>query len=176
MNSSLFWNIDIWCMYTYVRMKNCFFFLNLQSVDVRILHIEFLNVDHHFTLLYFTSRASFRSNASSLVLCFNTLSILMITCRFIYLKLLIEDTMSSGKDIQWRKSKVMRNGSFLADCISWFRKREACFKLVSTKENNLIHIVLKCMECSACFIGQSAFSDSDSRTFISRFPLLNINK
>jgi len=39
-------------MYTYVRMQNCLFvfFLNLQSVHVRILHIEFLNVDHHFTV------------------------------------------------------------------------------------------------------------------------------
>lgn len=43
-------------MYTYVRMQNYGIALkkkNLQSVDVRILQIEFLNVDHHFTLLYF---------------------------------------------------------------------------------------------------------------------------
>jgi hypothetical protein len=80
----------------------------------------------------------------------------MITSRFIYLKLLIEDTVSFGKDIQRRKSKLMRNKSFFANRIHWFRKRDACFKLVSTRENNLIRIVLKYMECSTCFICQSA--------------------
>jgi hypothetical protein len=31
------------------NLGNAFFF-NLHSVDVRILDIEFLNVDHHFTV------------------------------------------------------------------------------------------------------------------------------
>jgi hypothetical protein len=160
MGSLLFWNIDIYDIYTHTYACKIlvlpFFFFNLQSVDVRILHIEFLNVDHHFTVCILHLRASFSSNGSSLVLCFVTFSFLMITCRFLYLKLLIGDTMSFGKDIQWRKSKLMINESFLADCIRWFRKQEACFTLVSTRENIVIHIVLKCMECNACFIGQSS--------------------